>query len=49
MSLFRPLKYISNVTESEAHKPWKSGRSRIIIIKRDKTLDIFIVKLLNCL
>ena len=46
MSLFRPLKYITNVTES------KSIRIMIIAqiiynyyVKPDKTLDICIVKL----
>ena len=50
MSLFRPLKYITNVTES------KSIRIMIIAqiiynyyVKPDKTLDICIVKLPSCI
>ena len=41
MFLFRPLKYLTNVTESEVYKSWK--------IWPDKTLDIDIVKLLSCI
>ena len=50
MSLFRPLKHITNVTES------KSIRIMIIAqiiynfyVKPDKTLDICIVKLPSCI
>ena len=38
MSLFRPFKYITNVTESNNY-----------YIKPDKTLDIYIVKLSSCI
>ena len=48
MSLFRPLKYIKNATESEVRtQTMKIGQVKNYHIKPDKTLDIFIVKLLN--
>ena len=48
MSLFHPLKYITNITESESIQIMKIAQ--IICnnyIKPDKTLDIYII-LLNC-
>ena len=48
MCLFRPLKYITNITESESIQIMKIAQ--IIYnnyIKPDKTLDIYII-LLNC-
>ena len=50
MSLFRPLKYIANVTESKSIQIMKIAR--IIYnycIKPNKTLDIYIVKLPSCI
>ena len=48
MSLFHPLKYITNVTESEVRtQTMKIGQIKNYHIKPDKTLDIFVVKLLN--
>ena len=51
MSLFRPLKYITNVTESEVTIQIMKIAQIIYKyhIKPDKTLDIYIVKLLNCI
>ena len=50
MYLFRPLKYITNVTESKGIQIMKIAQ--IIYnyyIKPNKTLDIYIVKLPSCL
>ena len=48
MFLLRPLKYITNVTESEVRtQTMKIRQVKNYHIKPDKTLDIFIVKLLN--
>ena len=50
MSLFRPLKYIANVTESKGIQIMKIAQ--IIFnyyIKPDKALDIYIVKLPSCI
>ena len=50
MSLFRPLKYITNVTESKSIQIMKIAQ--IIhnhYIKPDKTLDIYTVKLPSCI
>ena len=49
MSLFRPLKYITNVTESKSLKSIQIMKIALFIynyyIKPDKTLDNYIVKL----
>ena len=47
MSLFRPLKYITNVRESKSIQIMKIAQIIILqyYIKPDKTLDIYIVKL----
>ena len=50
MYLFRPLKYITNVTESKGIQIMKIAQ--IIYnycIKPNKTLDIYIVKLPSCI
>ena len=46
MYLIRPLKYITNVTESKGIQAMKITQ---IIYKPNKTLDIYIVKLPSCL
>ena len=46
MSLFRPLKYITNVTESKSIQIMKIAQTiHNYYIKPDKTLDICIVRL----
>ena len=50
MSLFRPLKYITNITESKSIQNMKI--TQIIYkyyIKPNKTLDIYLVKLPSCI
>ena len=50
MSLFRPLKYITNVSEGKGIQIMKTAQ--IIFnyyIKPDKALDIYIVKLSSCI
>ena len=50
MSLFRPLKYITNITEGKGIQIMKIAQ--IIdnyYIKPNKTLDIYIVKLPSCI
>ena len=50
MPLFRPLKYITNVTESKSIQIMKIVQ--IIYnyyVKPNKTLDIYIVKLPSCI
>ena len=50
MSLFRPLKYITNVTESKSIQIMKVAPIvHNYYIKPDKTLDIYIVKLSSCI
>ena len=50
MSLFRPLKYITNVTESKSIQIMKIAQIiHNYYIKPDKTLDIYIVKLPSCI
>ena len=53
MSLFRPLKYITNVIESKSIQIMKIAQIIYIIynyyLKPDKTLDIYIVKLPSCI
>ena len=50
MSLFRSLKYITNVIESEVTIQIMKTAQIIYKyhIKPDKTFDIYIAKLLNC-
>ena len=47
MYLIRPLKYITNVTESKGSI--QTMKITQIIYKPNKTLDIYIVKLPSCL
>ena len=50
MSLFCPLKYITNVTESKSTQIMKIEQViHNYYIKPDKTLDIYIVRLLSFL
>ena len=50
MSLFRPLKYITNVTECKSIQIMKVAPIvHNYYIKPDKTLDIYIVKLSSCI
>ena len=50
MSLFRPLKYTTNVTESKSIQIMKIAQIiHNYYIKPDKTLDIYIVKLPSCI
>ena len=50
MSLFRPLKYITNVTDSKGIQIMKIAQSiHNYYIKPHKTLDIYIIKLPSCI
>ena len=50
MSLFRPLKYVTNVTESKSIQIMKIAQIiHNYYIKPDKTLDIYIAKLPSCI
>ena len=50
MSLFRPLQYITDVTESKSMQIMKIAQFIYnYYIKRDETLDICIVKLPSCI
>ena len=50
MSLFCPLKYITNVTESKGIQNMKIAQLIYnYYIKPDKTLDIYIIKLPSCI